>query len=101
MRSYLTGLRSTGDFSKNKPRTTTLWGGGGGGGWDDDSRSPAHAMQGEEMTETKQGLSAPNTTIPQAASTYFPSHVMKLDLNVAYTQRRLPGPMHTGCVRRL
>lgn len=29
-------------------------------------------------------------------STYFPSNVMKLDLNVAYTQERLPGPMYRG-----
>ncbi len=51
-------------------------------------------MQGEEMTDTKQRLSAENTTIPQAASTYFPSNVMKLDLNVAYTQECLPGPTY-------
>ena len=55
---------------------------------------PAHATQGKEMTDTKQRLSTQNTTLPQAATAYFPSNVMKLDLNVAYTQERLPGPMY-------
>lgn len=51
------------------------------------------------MTDTKQGLSAQNTTIPQAASAYFPSNVIKLDLNVPYTQKRLPRPTYVDCVR--